>query len=136
MFELYCRNEVHFCGFWRYVNAGKSLTNSQIKPEYLMLSLWVIRQRLYIDKLHKNKTHFLNFQLGIFTSNIEICAKKIVPGFLQFLHWIYQSVNLVFRLLSTNQIFLNKCKPVKSELFRLNISLLLNGVRTVPLLNK
>ena len=36
------------------VNSGESLTN-WVKP----LSLWVIRQNLHIDKIHKNDNSFL-----------------------------------------------------------------------------
>ena len=58
--NLYYRNEFYFCGFYRCVNSGESLTN-WVKPEYSQraLSLWVIRRSLHIDKIHKNNNSFL-----------------------------------------------------------------------------
>ena len=45
---------------------------------------------------------------------LEFFAKKIVSGFLliEFIH----IQNSIFKLLSTNQIMLNNCTPVESEL--------------------
>ena len=56
----YYRNEFYFCGFYRCV---KSLTNwvkpQAPSPKGFMLSLWVIRQSLQIDKIHKTNNSFL-----------------------------------------------------------------------------
>ena len=40
-------------------------------------------------------------------------------------HWIYQSINPIYKLLSTNQITLNNCMPVELDL------LCCNGCRTL-----
>ena len=51
------RNEFYFCGFYRCVNSGETLTN-WVKPEGFYVKFWVIRRRLHIDKIHQNNNSF------------------------------------------------------------------------------
>ena len=50
----------------------------------------------------KNITHFKNMREE---NSSDIPAQ-----------WIYLSINIAFKLLSTNQIALNKCRPTELEL--------------------
>ena len=45
---FYYRNGCHFCGLYRCVNSGKSLTN-WTEPKGLYIRLWIIFRRLHID---------------------------------------------------------------------------------------
>ena len=68
---MYYRNKFYLCRFYRCVNAR----------------LWVIRRRLHIHKIHKNKKNFLLFQLGhlnlklsAIPSSLEIAAQAKRPS--------------------------------------------------------
>ena len=120
----YYRNVFYFCGFYQCVNAGESLTN-WVKPKGLyvkfvsdspeftrsgfMLSLWVIRWSLHIDKIHKNNNSFLiitNFVIKIvfLLASLYILgasSRKIVR---EIPAGIYRSVKFFFQPIKLHEI--------------------------------
>ena len=82
--ELYEMN-YYFCGFYRCVNSGESLTNLTQSPSGF--TQFVSDSSLHIDKIHKNKIHTYNNrekQLGmavnIILKHTTACLKQIRSG--------------------------------------------------------